>query len=174
MSLSQKIVKITHEKFKEACESYFVWKELNERMKNSSSRGVNIHEGITEPIVCYVNDYKHSVGKGSEDAFTEDGLQVQVKASSNFHEDLTSFGPTSEFDILEFVRINQETDEFYLYRIPLDNFYDIKVNATETVRDKQLMKLRPRFSLIQKYIVEIGLEPYAIVNVETGEITRTI
>jgi len=163
-------MKITENQYKEACESYFLWKELNERMKKNSSRGVNIHEGITEPIVCYVNDYKHSVGKGSEDAFTNDGLKVQIKATSNFDDDLTSFGPTSEFDILEFVRINQETDEFSLYRIPLDDFYDIKVNATQTFKEQQELGRRPRFSIIKELVKKQDLKPYAVVKIEGAEV----
>jgi type-2 restriction enzyme bsp6I len=94
--------------------------------------------------------------------------KVQVKASSNFNSDLTSFGPTSEFDILEFARLNQEENKLYLYKIPIDNLYDINVNSNETFKEQQQSGRRPRFSIIEKYIKEYNLKHYAVVDMITG------
>lgn len=163
---------ITDQDFKFALENYRVWKDFDTRMRKVASRGVNFHEGISEPIVCYVNGFTHSVGQGSEDAWTSDNKQVQIKGSSNFDSDLTSFGPTSEFDYLHFARLNKDEDILYLYDIPLEDLYNTKVNATQTMKMQQDQGRRPRFSIIQKYIKEKNLTPYAKVDLTTGSIIR--
>lgn len=166
------ITKVTYEDFLESIRLYFLWKDLNKSIKSFYSRGVNIHEAITERIVCYVNDYKHSLGGGSEDAFTKDGRKVQIKATSNYNSDLTSFGPTSQFDILHFVRLDQETDKMYLYDIKIDDLYTIKVNRSETFKDQQLSGKRPRLSVIEKFIKANSEEAYAIVDLKTKKIQK--
>lgn len=158
--------------FKKMLHLYPLWKELNSGIKEVYSRGVNFHEAFSEYIVCYVNGYTHSLGGGSEDAFTSNGEKVQIKGSSNFDTDLTSFGPTSEFEILEFARLDQSEDKLYLYRIPIDELYDIKVNKTETFREQQQNKRRPRFSIIKNYILADNISCYAIVNLKTGKIDK--
>ncbi len=109
------------------------------------------------------------MGAGSEDAFTENmDLKVQIKGSSNFNSDLTSFGPTSEFDILEFARLDQDEDKLYLYRIPIDELYDVHVNKKQTFKQQQLEGRRPRFSIISNYIEKYNLNPYAVVDMISG------
>lgn len=164
------LFEITEKEYNSIFQAYKLWKSFDELMRNVSSRGVNLHEGISEVVVCYVNGYYHSVGEGSEDAKTKNNLKVQVKASSNFEDDLTSFGPKSEFDILHFARLNRETDELYLYDISIDTLYDIKVSKKETFKDKQKLGQRPRFSIIKNFLKES--KPYAIVNMINGDIKR--
>lgn len=164
------LVEINEEKYNSVLYAYTLWKKFDEVMREISSRGVNLHEGISEVVVCYVNDFYHSIGRGSEDAETRNHLKVQVKASSNFDDDLTSFGPTSEFDFLHFARLHRESDKLYLYDIPLNTLYDIKVNEKETFKDKQNNGQRPRFSIIKNFLKDA--KPYAIVNMINGEITR--
>lgn len=171
-SAPEKMVKITDELFEEILETYNLWKELDYRLRKVSSRGVNIHEGISEVIVCYVNGFEHSVGRGSEDAFTDFGEQVQIKATSNYDDDLTSFGPRSEFDLLHFARLDKVNDIFYLYDIPLEELDETYVNSTQTFRDQQLQGRRPRFSIIKKIIIPQELDYYASVDLRTGRIIR--
>ncbi len=162
--------KITQLKYEEVIELYPLWKELNKRIKHLYTRGVNFHEVFTEFIVCYVNDYFHSLGKGSEDAFTSDMKKVQIKGTSNFNSDLTSFGPSSEFEILEFARLDQSVDLLYLYRIPIDHLYELHVNGSQKFIDQQKANRRPRFSIITNFIEKYSLNPYAVVNMKTGKI----
>lgn len=164
--------KISNMGYKDILSAYLLWKKFDEKMRKYSSRGVNLHEGISEVVVCYVNDFYHSVGLGSEDAKTNDEKFVQIKGSSNFDRDLTSFGPESKFDVLHFARLKRDTDEMYLYDIPIDELYDVKVNKTQTVKDKQELGQRPRFSIINRYLKEEQEKPYAIVNMLTGDIKR--
>jgi len=165
------MAKITDDLFQEILETYKLWKELDYRLRRVSSRGVNIHEGISEIIVCYVNGFDHSVGRGSEDAFTDLGEQVQIKATSNYNDDLTSFGPRSEFDLLHFARLDKENDIFYLYDIPLEDLDETYVNQSETFKEQQLQGRRPRFSIINKIIIPRDLDYYASVDLRTGKIT---
>lgn len=161
--------KISQQEYAEIIKLYPLWKELNQRIKRLYPRGVNFHEVFSEFIVCHVNDYYHSLGEGSEDAFTNDMLKVQIKGTSNFGSDLTSFGPTSEFEILEFARLDQNRDYLFLYRIPIDDLYDLPVNRSQTFREQQEANRRPRFSIISNFIERYGLQHYAEVNMRTGQ-----
>lgn len=162
--------KISKKEYNKIIELYPLWKALNSEIKALYTRGVNFHEIFSEFIVCYVNDYYHSTGAGSEDAFTNDELKVQIKGTSNFNSDLTSFGPRSQFHILEFARLNQDEDTLYLYRIPIDFLYDVPVNRSQTFKEQQAENRRPRFSIIKYYIERYLIKPYAIVNMKTGSI----
>lgn len=165
--------KISKSRYDKVINLYFDWKNLNSGIKEDYSRGVNLPEAITEPICCYVNDFYLSLGEGSEDAIVPTtGEKVQIKASSNFNSDLTSFGPQSEFDYLHFVRLNQIEDRMYLYNIPTDDLDDIYVNSYETFGEQQAQGRRPRFSIIEKYINKDDIDPYAIVDLKTKEILR--
>ena len=165
--------RITEDRYRKVIGLYFNWKALNAGIKEDFTRGVNLPEAITEPICCYVNGFMHSLGEGSEDAVDpRTGSKVQIKATSNFWCDLTSFGPQSEFDELHFVRLNQEEDKMYLYYIPVNQLANVYVNAGETFADQQYQGRRPRFSIINKYILPDSIEPYAIVDLNTTEIER--
>ena len=167
------LIEITRERYDKVRELYFSWKELNSGIKEDYTRGINLPEAITEPVCCFVNGFLLSTGGGSEDAVIPGtGELVQVKATSNWDVDLTSFGPTSEFDYLHFVRLNQAEDRMYLYDIPTGALTNVMVNSTETFGDQQRQARRPRFSIIQKYIVPYNIEPYAIADMRTGEIVR--
>ena len=165
--------KITEERFKKVISLYFNWKALNTGIKEDYSRGVNLPEAITEPICCYVNNFNLSLGEGSEDAVVpETGELVQIKATSNFNSDLTSFGPNSKFNLLHFVRLNQAEDKMYLYDIPVADLKKVKVNKTETYEEQQAQLRRPRFSIIDKYIKPYKIEAYAVVDLKTLEIKK--
>lgn len=166
--------KIDKERYDKVRHLYFLWKELNSEIKKDYTRGINLPEAITEPICCYVNGFSLSTGSGSgsEDALTDNYETVQVKASSNFNSDLTSFGPKSEFRYLHFVRLNQSENKMYLYDIPTKDLNEIYVNEYETFKDQQEQGRRPRFSIINKYIIPQDIKAYAIVDLETGDIEK--
>ncbi|AIA29301.1 Type II restriction endonuclease [Mycoplasmopsis californica] len=163
--------KITNHKYNEIISLYPIWKGLNNRIKQLYPRGINFHEVFSEFIVCYINEYYHSLGAGSEDAFANNRLRVQIKGTSNYDSDLTSFGPKSEFDILEFARLDQIKDYLYLYRIPIEDLCNVKVNKDLTFREQQQLGRRPRFSIISNFIEPYNLKPYAKVNLKTGKYT---
>lgn len=167
------LTEITKQRFEKTIELYFKWKDLNFGIKEVYTRGVNLPEAITEPICCFVNGYLLSLGEGSEDAVDpKSNKQVQIKASSNFNSDLTSFGPKSHFDLLHFVRLDASNDVMYFYDIPLSNLYQIKVNASETFADQQKQNRRPRFSIIKQYIEKENIKPYAKVDLKMKKVYK--
>ena len=168
------LIRVSDDYYNRVRELYFLWKELNNGIKEVYTRGINIPEALTEPICCYVNGYLLSIGGGSEDAvIPQTNELVQIKATSNWDSDLTSFGPSSEFDCLHFVRLNQSEDKMYLYEIPIEDLANVRVNSTETFEEQQRQNRRPRFSIINKYIVPYGIRHYAVVDLRTGEIERS-
>jgi hypothetical protein len=167
------LIEITKERYDKVRKIYFLWKKLNELIKEDYTRGINLPEAITEPICCYVNGFYLSIGGGSEDAvIPSTNEKVQIKATSNWDKDLTSFGPTSEFDYLHFVRLNQMEDKMYLYQIPTEELGAIMVNNNETFEEQQRQGRRPRFSIIDKYINKYDIKAYAVVDLKTGNIER--
>lgn len=105
-----------------------------------------------------------------QDAITKDNKKVQIKATSNFDRDLTSFGPRSEFDILEFLRLDQHEDKFYCYRININDLNEIYVNEKETFIQKQKLGQRPRLSIIDRIIKVKNYNPYAVIEMQTGNV----
>ncbi|QJR43854.1 Bsp6I family type II restriction endonuclease [Mycoplasma miroungigenitalium] len=99
--------------------------------------------------------------------------KIQIKGTSNFNTDLTSFGPRSEFDILEFLRLDIDEDKFYCYRIDIDDLKKIMVNEKESFHAKHSTGQRPRFSIIKKIIIPKDCKEYAIIDLNTGEVIKS-
>lgn len=168
------LVRIDKSRFNDAVKAYFLWKELNALVKNSHTRGINLHEAISEPLVCRANGFLLNKGSGG-DAYDENNDRIiEIKASSNFDKDTTSFSPSEEFDELHFVRLNQRDDEFYLYNLDInsDQLKQVKVNKTQTLEDQQKQGRRPRFSIIKQVIEENNIEPYAKVDMREKKIKK--
>lgn len=150
---------IDDERFIEAIRLYFKWKDLNTAIKREVTRGINIPDLISEQITCYAMNLKWNRGtKG--DATDENGSLIEIKATSNFNSDLSSFSPNTVFDRLIFFRLNTDNDSVLLYDLGInaDSFIKLSVNNTQTVADQQTQKRRPRLSLI-KYIEINKIKP---------------
>lgn len=162
--------KISKTKFEKCIDVYFEWKKLSEKIKEEYGRGLNLPEMISEYICCYVNGFEHSTGKGSEDAIGKDGKEIQIKATSNYNSDLSSFGPKSKFEELHFVRLNQNKDFMELYQIPIEELEEVEVKKNTTFRERQKEGKRPRFSIIDKIIEPNNLEPYAKIDLRKKKV----
>lgn len=168
------LVTVDKSRFNDIIEAYFLWKKLNSIIKQSHTRIINFPETISEGLVCYATGFK--LIRGSEgDALDEQSNSiVEIKATSNYTKDTTSFGPKEQFDILFFARLNQDDDIIYIYNTGY-NSGDVKrimVNSTETVEDQQKQGRRPRFSVIKEVINKNGLTPYYEVNLRTKKIKK--
>lgn len=157
-------LKVTNDELRLILQAYSKWKSLNNILSSFASRTVNFPEAISESIASYYYGYtwhnkKKSKDKG--DGKTDNGLLVEVKATSNFDSDLTSFSPDTSFDVLIFARLDKEADVLYLYNLNMNYqaLQFVAVNAKETVLDHQMQGKRPRFSVIEKIIKVKGLEP---------------
>ncbi len=140
-----------------------LWKVLNSAVKAISTRGVNLHEAISENAFCLffpcVRVVKLAKGKCSYDCINiNTGKRIQIKASS-IHYDLTSFGPRSEYDDLYFLDFSRLDGSFDVYKIKPDWVYNHKVNATQTFKDQQAEGKRPRFGIMKNIIEQKRLRP---------------
>lgn len=156
--------KISKDDLNECIDIYFEWKELSLKIKKQYGRGLNFPELISEYLCCYLNKFEHSTGKGSEDAVGKNGKKIQIKASSNYNKDLSSFGPKSKFDELHFVRLNQKMDELEFYKISTKKLDKVEVKKDISFSERQKEGKRPRFSIINKIIIPCELKPYAKIN----------
>lgn len=162
-------IKITVDLINIVNKAYFEWKLLNSTLKVYATRGINIPETISEPIVCYCLDLLWNIGNSSSgDATNRDGHKIEIKATSNFDSDLTSFGPHCDFYNLIFFRLDYENDMAYIYdtQIDAEKLKIFPVNKLSTVGDFQKRGKRPRFSVIKNIIEKENLKPVCIYDLK--------
>jgi hypothetical protein len=146
---------------------YNMWKKLNDLLKKISTRGINLPEAISENAFCLA--FPHCVrvvqlknDKCSYDCInTRTGSRIQIKASS-VENDLTSFGPRSEWDELFFLDFSEGDGTFKIYKINPDWIYNHQINKSQTFTQQQEQGRRPRFSITKDIILERKLKPLAI------------
>lgn len=150
--------------------AYQHWKVLNQSLKAFASRTVNFPEAISEALVCYELGYdwhNKTATKIVGDASFNDKL-VEIKATSNFNSDLTSFSPDTKFDILIFARLNLAEDKLYLYNLNLNfsQFQLLQVNKTQTILQQQESGRRPRLRIVESMILPNNLQPVAVMDLK--------
>lgn len=173
-NLSIDLVTVDTSRFKDAIKAYFLWKELDTIIRTSHTRGINIPETITETLLCFVSDFKLNKGS-SGDAYDDKNKRIiEIKATSNYDRDTTSFSPKEAFDALYFVRLDKRNDVMYFYDLQMnsDDLKKIKVNSNQTLEDQQLQGRRPRFSVIKFVIEENKLDAYAKLDLRTQKISK--
>lgn len=161
------LVMIDRSRFLDAVKAYWSWKELNNYVKNSHSRGINFPETISETVACYALGFKLNRSTGGDAVNPRTGEIIEFKATSNWDRDTSSFSPNEiTFDYLYFIRLDQREDEAYVYDLNLNKFdlENIPVNRTQTFKDQQLQGRRPRFSIINQIIKPLGIEPVAMID----------
>lgn len=161
---------VSNDDLKQILIAYKYWKNLNNQLKQFASRTVNFPEAVSEALVCYQLGYTwHNKAntKNSGDA-SFDGKLVEIKATSNFDDDLTSFSPKTKFDILIFARLHLQEDKLYLYDLNLssNDFQNLQVNKTQKISEQQDSKRRPRLSIIKNIIIPNNIQPVAIINLQ--------
>jgi len=145
-----------------------LWKKLNIGL-SKYGRKVNIPEVISEGMFCvFSNSVRFQkkikgVGTVSFDTINlKSNRREQIKATS-IEKDLTSFGPKTEWDDLYFMDFYRDGDldgSFNVYLIPNNFIYGKKVNQSQTLRQQQAEKRRPRMS-IKEIIQENKIKPLA-------------
>lgn len=148
-------VKIDDQRILNACRAYFKWKDLNNIVKQESTRGINMPDCISEIMGCWCYDYLWNRGKEVGDAHDpKTGRKIEFKATSNFDGDLSSFGPKTTFDNLIFLRYDIDNDMLYTYDLNLssDELKLFPVNKTQTIEDQKDGKRRPHVRLLETII----------------------
>jgi hypothetical protein len=146
---------------------YRDWISLSKDLRSYQGRGVNLPEVISEGAFALemnvLRVVKSIPGANSSWDCYDPVLhkRIQVKACSVLP-DLTSFGPTSEWDelyFLDFYREGNWDGTFDIYKIPNELIYNHKVNQHQTMKEQQLEKRRPRFSIYKEIILSNGMTP---------------
>jgi len=140
---------------------YKAWVELKNGLKEFESRAPNLPEGISEGAFSLEFDCPRVLDvrgtAASYDCYnTKTHERIQIKATT-IRYDLTSFGPDSVWDtlyLLDFYRDGKFDGKYDVYKIPNDLIYNHQISKTQTFRDQQKQKRRPRFG-IKKSIIEM-------------------
>lgn len=152
--------------------AYFSWVKLNEALQAIGSRKANFPSGISEAVVGHVYGYEIIVGRAGDLYDPVNNKIIEVKASSNYNRDLTSFSPSEFYDNLIFVRYNEKRQTLEIYNLNRnrDEIDKIPVNLTETYQDQREQGRRPRFSIIKQIIEKENLKPDHIFCIDKGSV----
>lgn len=162
------LIKIDDARIDETCSAYFKWKDLNTYIKSNSNRGINMPDAISEPMGCYCLDLVWNRGKEVGDATNpRTNEKVEMKATSRFEGDLSSFGPDCSFDDLVFLRFNLEKNLLYVYDLHINSeqFGKYPANSTETIQDQKNQGRRPHISLQTLFVDAKKLKPDIIFDI---------
>lgn len=161
--------------FNEMKKLYKVRLELNRVLINFGSRATNVPDFLSEGIFCYLFNVCRTNAKGNSKSFdayderTNEGIQIK---STSIENDCTSFGPTSTWDKIYFMKFypKSESGRVEIYDITSYPPYDFVLNHKkhETFRDQQLMGRRPRFSIQDLIIDPNNLKPIKTINLFEG------
>ena len=161
-------VAIDEERIDGACNAYFRWKDLNTYISDNSHRGMNMPDAISEPMGCYALDLLWNRGTEAGDATNPRTMEkIEMKATSKFDGDLSSFGPRCRFDDLVFLRYNLYHDLLYVYDLHInsEDFGKYPVSRTQTVDDQKQQGKRPRLSLCEQFVEADALLPDCIFDI---------
>ena len=171
-SMKLDLVEVDKARFFDAIEMYFLWKELDQRIRSSATRGINFPETISEALACFALGFKWNKGSGG-DAVVGNKV-IEFKATSNWDRDTTSFSPTEKFDNLYFLRLDKRNDELYIYdtKISSEKLKNIKVNKNETLEEQQKAGRRPRFSMIKFILEPQKIKPIIKINIREKKVIK--
>lgn len=165
-------IEIDDVRLSEVCEAYFKWKDVNTYISRVSSRALNMPDAISEPIGCYCLNLLWSRGNQPGDASDSNNKVTEFKATSNFNQDLSSFGPKEEFDNLVFLRFDLSRDKVFIYELGLNSqdLGNYSVNSRETIQDQRQQGRRPRISILNKIIIPNNMQPDMIFDIRKEKI----
>ena len=164
-----KVLDFSEKDRSELANIYKRWRELCNLLKKLGGRNINLPEGLSESAFCLEMNFCRvdSNVNGANTSFDAyDPMRqkrIQVKACSVLP-DLTSFGPKSVWDELyfcDFYRQGKWDGTFDIYLIDNELIYNHHVNKNQTMREQQLEKRRPRFSLHKELIIPNNISPVA-------------
>lgn len=147
-----------------------LWRGLKMGLRKYKSREPNFPEGLSEVAFCLWSGSSRFISASglsntSFDTFnTKTNRAEQIKACS-IQKDLTSFGPKSKWDdlyFLDFYNSGKIDGRFDIYKIPSELIYEHKVNKSQTLKDQQGEKRRPRFSIKKDIIEKNKIKPIAM------------
>lgn len=126
-----------------------------------AKRSPNMPSELTEAIVCLCT-HAELIDEGHGDILLPGGAIGEVKGTSSYEGDLSSFSPSSEFDKLFFVHMDPSSHNIYhVYDLNMArrDLSGIKVNNSSTFADHSRGNRRPRFSIINQIIKPRNIKP---------------
>ena len=141
-------------------DAYWSWNDVLNSVP-WADRGANIPEALTEAIVCLCTNSKLIRG-GKGDILLPNSKIGEVKATSKASNDLTSFSPSEHFDNLYFVMADPNNNTVYsVYDLNIGRkmIEKVQVSSTQTFKDQADAGRRPRFSIIDTFIIKKSLQP---------------
>lgn len=168
-------VKIDDQRILNACRAYSKWKDLNNIVKQESTRGINMPDCISEIMGCWIYDFLWNRGSEVGDAYDpKTNRKIEFKATSNYEGDLSTFGPETTFDNLIFLRFDIDRDMLYSYDLNVNSeeFNEFPVSSTETVGDWKKAGKRPHIRLLETIIEPNNIEPDIVFDIIAREITE--
>lgn len=164
------LISIDTMRIRKTIDIYFHWKQLDAELRTLSTRGLNFPSEISENLACYACHYLLNKGAGGDAYDPKRDFIIEMKASSSSGP--SSFSPSEHFDELVFIKLNKNEDAIYIYNTGINStqLKTIKVNANETVADKQAKGQRPRFNIETAIIEPNGLKPNLKFDIRNKEI----
>jgi len=152
--------------------AFSIWLDLNKNMQQLHSRKINLPEGLSESIFSLEFNCPRVIGGASFDAIDlEKQEKLQIKATS-VNEDLTSFSPNSNWDVLyfmDFCREGKVDGTIDVYRIPPElnrTIYNLPIGKNgQTFKQQQKQGRRPRFSIKKHLIEEYDIKPNKTIKI---------
>lgn len=167
------IVDINHNLYRKFLNIYSLWKQLNKNLCDIEARKANFPTEVSEGVIAY--NYSHFSWLKNASADVYDNLNedyIEVKTTSNFDYDLSSFSPNAKFDNLFFGRLDFDEDKLYVYNLnkSIDDIRIIAVNQAQSFQAQQNQKRRPRFSVIEEIIIPNKMDSEIVIDMITGNI----
>jgi len=149
------------------------WKKLRDKAIEYKFRGPNLLEGISETAFCLYKPSSMRVIKvygncnASADTYDISTYRAEQIKATSIAEDLTSFGPTTQWDdlyFLDFYRDGSLDGSFDVYLIKSNLIYSQILNKKkkETFKDQQKQGRRPRLSIKGDIILKYDIKPIAV------------
>lgn len=126
-----------------------------------AKRSPNMPSELTEAIVCLCTNAE-LIDEGHGDILLPNGEIGEVKGTSSYENDLSSFSPSSNFDKLFFVHMDLTSHNIYhVYDLNRgrNDLLQIKVNRNSTFEDHARENRRPRFSILDEIIKPENIGP---------------
>ena len=161
-------IAIDDARINETCNAYFKWKDLNTYISNTSHRGINMPDAISEPMGCYCLGLLWNRGSECGDATDPITKQkIEFKATSRFDGDLSSFGPKCKFDDLVYLRFKLDDNLLYIYdlKINSEEFSKYSANKKQSIQEQKDEGRRPHVSLQKLFVDAKNLSPDIIFDI---------
>ncbi len=167
------IVPVDHDLYRKFLNIYSLWKQLNRNLGDIEARKANFPTEVSEGVIAYNYPAFLLLKNAHADIYdTHNNHYIEVKTTSNYEYDLSSFSPRAEFDNLFFGRLDFDRDNLYIYNLRknIEEIREVAVNQAQSFEAQQNQQRRPRFSIIKEIINIENMTEEIVIDMITGNI----